>query len=132
MHRRKSLARALLGAVLVVVAASSAHAATGRATRFLTTGPMGTATYRVDTVDGRVVSCEQVLNDESFRTLEYGAAESEVLARIGPPSAKQRTAAGDMAWVYHYLDTWGNDAEFAAVFGASHALVQKVVTRQNG
>jgi hypothetical protein len=78
------------------------------------------------------VACERPLTDESFRAIPEGASESEVLARIGPPSAKQRLHAGTLAWVYRYLDTWGYEAEFGAVFDANGTLVQKAFTRQNG
>jgi hypothetical protein len=112
-------------------AGASVTHADGTESRFYTTGPAGTSTFRVDLSSTRqILSTTQVLRDEVFRQIQPGLNASEVLAIIGPPYRKDRfEATKTTAWDYNYQDTWGYDAEFSVIFDDAGVVVGKFSSR---
>jgi len=100
---------------------------------FFTSGPLGVTTYRVDTRGGAVVAKVQVLTDDAFNQIAYGATSDQVFQLIGPPAAKARfPLSGNTTWDYHYRDSWGYDAEFSVTFDATGVVVGKFSARDSG
>ena len=59
--------------------------------------------------------------------------ERQVLAAIGPPSAKMRFAATKTtAWNYRYRDPWGDDSGFAVILDDNGVVVGKTRVRESG
>jgi hypothetical protein len=103
----------------------------GGESRFYTTGPAGTETFRVDVSPaGQVLKTEQVLTDANTRGISAGMSAAEVLARIGPPSGKTRfERTKTTSWDYHVADLWNYDSEFSVIFNDSDIVVSKFVER---
>jgi hypothetical protein len=103
----------------------------GGESRFYTTGPAGTETFRVDVSPaGQILGTEQVLTDANTRSISAGMSAAEVLARIGPPSSKSRfERTRTTSWDYHIADPWNYDSEFSVVFNDSDIVVSKFVAR---
>ena len=103
----------------------------GGESRFYTTGPAGTETFRVDVSPaGQILGTEHVLTDANTRSISAGMSAAEVLARIGPPSSKSRfERTRTTSWDYHIADLWNYDSEFSVVFNDSGIVVSKFVAR---
>jgi hypothetical protein len=105
----------------------------GGESRFYTTGPAGTETYRVDVSPaGDVLRTEQVLTDANIRGITAGMSAADVIARIGPPTGKTRfNGTKTTSWDYHIADLWNYDSEFSVIFNDSGIVVSKF-TERNG
>jgi hypothetical protein len=103
----------------------------GGESRFYTTGPAGTETFRVDVSPaGQILGTEQVLTDANTRGISAGMSAAEVLARVGPPSSKTRfERTRTTSWDYHIADLWNYDSEFSVIFNDSDIVVSKFVER---
>jgi hypothetical protein len=103
----------------------------GGESRFYTTGPAGTETFRVDVSPaGQILRTEQVLTDANTRGINAGMSAAKVLARIGPPSSKTRfEKTKTTSWDYHIADLWNYDSEFSVIFNDSDIVVSKFVER---
>jgi hypothetical protein len=103
----------------------------GGESRFYTTGPAGTETFRVDvSPSGQILGTEQVLTDGNTRSINAGMTAAEVLARIGPPASKTRfERTRTTSWDYHIADLWNYDSELSVVFNDSGIVVSKFVAR---
>jgi len=68
------------------------------------TGPSGRETWMLDfDAGGKLVRTEQVLNDNTFNTMNPGLTRDEVLLRIGRPAGRRTLArTGEEVWTYRY------------------------------
>jgi hypothetical protein len=103
----------------------------GGESRFYTTGPAGTETFRVDVSPaGQVLGTTQVLTDANIRSITAGMSAAEVLALIGPPSGKTRFAATKTtSWDYHIADLWNYDSDFSVIVNDSDIVTSRFVVR---
>ena len=69
---------------------------------------------------------------DAFEAISNGMPAAEVLAAIGPPSAKMRFAATKTtAWDYRYRDPWGEDGGFAVILDDDGVVVGKTRVRES-
>jgi hypothetical protein len=94
-------------------------------------GPLGIQTFVAHVDRGGVLEeIRPVLKDETFRRMQLGMTQDQVLRRIGPPGEKMHFGLSDQtAWDYRYVDTWGYTAIFSATFDARGVLVSKFTRR---
>lgn len=72
-------------------------------------------------------------NDDAFRAIQRGMAQSEVLARLGAPFQKERfERTMTTAWDYHYRDTWGYDADFSVIIDDAGFVASTISVRKTG
>lgn len=70
---------------------------------------------------------------DAFEVISNGMPAADVLAAIGPPSAKVRFAATKTtAWDYRYRDPWGEDSGFAVILDDNGVVVGKTRVRESG
>ena len=95
-------------------------------------GPLGTQTFvaHVD-AQGVLAGVEQVLDDDHFRLIHEGMTQDQVLHMIGPPGETMRFPAGNLAWQYRFVDTWGYTSEFSVTFNPAGIVVSKIAIRLN-
>ena len=104
----------------------------GTERRFYTTGPLGTATCRVDVAGSKVLADVQVLTDDVFSTITNGMSPRDVMATIGPPSGKMTfEATRTTAWDYHYRDPWGYTSDLSVIFNDAGIVVGKTRVRRD-
>jgi outer membrane protein assembly factor BamE (lipoprotein component of BamABCDE complex) len=103
----------------------------GGESRFYTTGPAGTETFRVDvSPSGQVLATTQVLTDANICSITAGMSAAEVLALIGPPSSKTRFAATKTtSWDYHVADLWNYDSDLSVIINDSGVVTSRFVVR---
>ena len=85
------------------------------------------------TTQERNLGPRRVKDVDAFEAISNGMPAAEVLAAIGPPSAKMRFAATKTtAWNYRYRDPWGDDSGFAVILDDNGVVVGKTRVRESG
>ncbi len=85
------------------------------------------------TSEARSLRPRRVRDADAFEAISNGMPATEVLAAIGPPSAKMRFAATKTtAWDYRYRDPWGYDGGFAVILDDNGVVVGKTRVRESG
>ena len=70
---------------------------------------------------------------DAFEAISNGMPAAEVLARVGPPSAKMRfEATKTTAWDYRHRDPWGYDGGFSVILDDNGVVVGKTRVRESG
>ena len=130
MFQLKSVDRIAIVAMIAV--AVSIPAAGNAAPLFVTSGPQGVTTYRVDIGPNGERTSTQVLRDATFQSISPGMQAADVFALIGPPYRKARfEATRTTAWDYHYRDSWGYDADFSVIIGDDDRVVSRFAMRNS-
>ena len=81
----------------------------------------------------RSTGARRAPNVDAFAAIANGMTTADVLAAIGPPSAKTRFAATKTtAWDYRYRDPWGEDGAFAVIVDNNGVVVGKTRVRESG
>lgn len=95
-------------------------------------GPMGVHTYMLLIgADGKLQRIENAMEPKTFRRIEPGMHQDQVLRLLGPAEPSWNAyfkARDELVWEWRYCDEWNKLARFDVLFDATKEVVRSTMT----